>query len=139
MTVNEKFYVKRFVRNSKSDSYVDEVELNVNPTSAEVRYPGELEATVSIRDLSLCPCSQCPSENRGTPNVSDVSHDLSDCIVLNENEVFINFDFEPRTGSDSSESLISDDNLCDNSSRSAYKNGDDPTVVTRVFLRHVMV
>ena len=40
----------------------------------------------------------------------------------NENDVSVNLDFEPRTGSDSSESLISDENLCDNSTRSASGN-----------------
>ena len=123
MTVNEKVFVKRFVRNSKSDPYVDEVELiNVNPTYADVRYPDGREATVSIRDISPCPGSLCPPENRGTPDVSDVLHNLSDSNVPNENDVSVNLDFEPRTGSDSSESLMSDENLCDNSTRSASGN-----------------
>ena len=52
----------------------------------------------------------------------NVSHELRDINVSNENDVSVNLDFEPGTSSDSSESLISDDNLCDNSYKSAYEN-----------------
>ena len=53
LTCNDKAFVKRFVRNSKSDSYVDEIELiHVNPTYASIRYSNGREATVSVRDLS---------------------------------------------------------------------------------------
>ena len=51
-----KIFVRRFVRNSKSEPVVDEVELiNVNPTYADVRYQSGRDATVSIRDLAPCP------------------------------------------------------------------------------------
>ena len=51
-----KAFVRRFVRNSKSEILVDEVELiNVNPTCADVRYQSGREAIVSIRDLAPCP------------------------------------------------------------------------------------
>ena len=59
MTSDCKAFVNRFVRNSKNDPYVDEVELiNVNPTYAEVRYPNGHEATVSIRGFAPCPQEQ---------------------------------------------------------------------------------
>ena len=35
--------------------------------------------------------------NRGTQNVSDVSHELRDINVSNENDLSVNLDFEPRT------------------------------------------
>ena len=73
MTVNGKVFVKQFVHNSKSNPYVDEVELiNVNPAYADVCYPGGREPTVSIRELYSSLGSPCPPENSGTPNVSDV-------------------------------------------------------------------
>ena len=53
---NNKAFVRRFITHSKSDPYIDKVELvNVNPTYAEVRYPNESKATVSTRQLSPCP------------------------------------------------------------------------------------
>ena len=56
LTNSDKVFVRRFVRNSKSEPLVDEVEVvNVNPTYADVRYPSGREATVSIRDLAPIP------------------------------------------------------------------------------------
>ncbi|XP_076814961.1 uncharacterized protein LOC143461082 [Clavelina lepadiformis] len=51
-----KVYLRRFVRNSKYDPLVDEVELiDTNPTYARVRRPDGQESTVSLNDLSPCP------------------------------------------------------------------------------------
>ena len=48
--------LRRFVRSSKTDDLVDEVELvDVNPTYAHIRYPDGRESTVSLRDLAPCP------------------------------------------------------------------------------------
>ena len=56
--------LRRFVRTSKNDPLVDEVELtDVNPTYARVRYADGRESSVSLRDLAPCP----PSIQNGTP------------------------------------------------------------------------
>ena len=48
--------LRRFVRNSKNDPLVDEVELtSVNPAYANIRYPDSRESTVPLKDLSPCP------------------------------------------------------------------------------------
>ena len=48
--------LRRFIRNSKNDPLVDEVELtSKNPAYAPIRYPDGRESTVSRRDLSPCP------------------------------------------------------------------------------------
>lgn len=48
--------LKRFVRASKNDPLVDEVELiEANPTYANIKYPNGRESTVSVRDLAPCP------------------------------------------------------------------------------------
>ncbi len=48
--------LRRFVRHTKNDPLVDEVELlEANPTFARVRYPGGRESSVSLRDLAPCP------------------------------------------------------------------------------------
>ena len=58
LTNSRKAYVKRFVRLSKNDPLVDEVELiHINPTYANVRYCNGREATVSICDLAPNPQS----------------------------------------------------------------------------------
>jgi hypothetical protein len=54
-----------FVRTSKNDPLVDEVELtDVNPTHARVRYADGRESSVSLRDLA--PCTPSSIQN-GTP------------------------------------------------------------------------
>ena len=56
--------LKIFVRNNKTDSYVDQVELlNSNPTYANIKYPSGRESTVSVRDLAPCPETKLPPES----------------------------------------------------------------------------
>ncbi|QQP40012.1 Uncharacterized protein FKW44_013906, partial [Caligus rogercresseyi] len=53
--------LRRFVRTSKTDPLVDEVELlDSNPSFARVRYPGGKESSVSVRDLAPCPSESGP-------------------------------------------------------------------------------
>lgn len=61
-----KAFLRRFVRNSKMDPYVDEVEIiNVNPNYANVRYLNGREVTVSVRDLAPFPqASRAIDEDR---------------------------------------------------------------------------
>ena len=48
--------LRRFVRNSKDDPLVDEVELtSVNPAHTHILYPDGRESTVPLKYLSLCP------------------------------------------------------------------------------------
>jgi len=49
-------YLRKFVRSSKHDDLVEEVELtHVNPTYAYVRHNNGRESTVSLSDLAPCP------------------------------------------------------------------------------------
>ena len=66
--------LRRFVRNSKNDPLVDEVELtSVNPAYAHIRYPDGRESTVSLKDLSPCPSPPCPSPEYNLPLPSSVN------------------------------------------------------------------
>ena len=66
--------LRRFVRNSKNDPLVDEVELtSVNPAYAHIRYPDGRESTVSLKDLSPCPSPPCPSPEFNLPSPSNVN------------------------------------------------------------------
>ena len=66
--------LRRFVRNSKNDPLVDEVELtSVNPAYAHIRYPDGREFTVSLKDLSPCPSPPCPSPEYNLPSPSSVN------------------------------------------------------------------
>ncbi|XP_042232861.1 uncharacterized protein LOC121873374 [Homarus americanus] len=48
-------FLRRFVRSSKGDPLVDEVELlEANPTYAHIKYPDGRESSVSLRDLAPC-------------------------------------------------------------------------------------
>ena len=66
--------LRRFVRNSKNDPLVDEVELtSVNPAYAHIRYPDGRESTVSLKDLSPCLSPLCPSPEYNLPSPSSVN------------------------------------------------------------------
>ena len=56
--------LRRFVRRSKSDPLVDEVELtHANPSYAHIRHPDGRESTVSLRDLAPCPRGTEPTKS----------------------------------------------------------------------------
>ena len=58
LTTSGNVMLRRYVRHTKNDPLVDEVELtDVNPTYAHIRYPDGRESTVSLKDLSPCPSS----------------------------------------------------------------------------------
>ena len=66
--------LKRFVRNNKTDPYMDQVELlNSNPTYANIKYPNGRKSIVSVHNLASCPETELPSEsstmelNKSTP------------------------------------------------------------------------
>ena len=64
LTTSGYVMLHRYVRHTKNDPLVDEVErTDVNPTYAHIRYPGGRESTVSLKDLSPCP----PSHDQHTP------------------------------------------------------------------------
>ena len=96
LTCNNKAFVKRFVRNSKSDPYVDKIELiHVNPTYASIRYPNGREATVSVRGLLPCPRVNKNSTVESDQDVSvcDVSqcpHASNDVITGDNFDVSVN-------------------------------------------------
>ena len=61
---SDKVLIKRFVRNSKNDPLVDEVDLiQANPNYAIVKYPNGRESTVSLRHISPLPKSEESEEN----------------------------------------------------------------------------
>ena len=48
--------LRRFIRSSKNDPLVDEVQLiDCNQSFATVRYPDGRQSSVSVRDLAPCP------------------------------------------------------------------------------------
>ena len=56
LTTSGNVMLRRYVRHTKNDPLVDEVELtDVNPTYAHIRYSDGRESTVSLKDLSPCP------------------------------------------------------------------------------------
>ena len=59
--------LRRFVRTSKNDPFVDQVEItDANPTYAHVKYPDGRESSVSLRDLAPCPITPVRNEPQGT-------------------------------------------------------------------------
>ena len=68
--------LRRFVRHSKNDPFVDEVELiAANPTYARIRYPSGRESSVSLRDLAPCPSRNEAGSVEQTPKIEPVDID----------------------------------------------------------------
>ena len=92
LTASGNVMLRRYVRHTKNDPLVDEVELtDVNPTYAHIHYPDGRESTMSLKDLSSCP----------------LSHDLhtpASPVCNNDNfqQQPIENDNKPRTNSDPS-------------------------------------
>ena len=67
--------LRRFVRNSKNDPLVDEVDLTrADPEYAHIRYPGGRQSTMSLKDLSPCPCPECNLPSPSSVNIPSDSH-----------------------------------------------------------------
>ena len=97
LTCNDEAFVKRFIRNSKSDPYVDEIELiHVNPTHASIRYPNGRKATVSVRDLSPCPRVNNNSTGKSDQDIS--VRDVSQCSYVS-NDVITGENFDVSVNS----------------------------------------
>ena len=85
LTNSREAYLKRFVRLSKNDPLVDEVELiHINSTCANVRYCNGREATVSIRDLAPNPQSAVDNTLQSNEIHKDESHEYTDNAELPE-------------------------------------------------------
>jgi hypothetical protein len=70
--------LRRFVRTSKNDPFVDQVELtDANPTYAHVKYPDGRESSVSLRDLAPCPITPVRNESQGTLPSGEVENGLA--------------------------------------------------------------
>ena len=85
MTTESKAFMKRFVRHSKSDPFVDKVEIiHVNPNYAQVRCPNGREITVSLRNLAQCPQEDTADEEPDFPliPVNDKKRPTSRIIYL---------------------------------------------------------
>ena len=75
--------LRRFVRHSKSDPLVDEVELlESNPTYALIKHQDGRESTVSVRDLAPCPRNVLEDINKTTSSVSDPARMISHPVGL---------------------------------------------------------
>ena len=73
--------LKRHVRHSKYDPFVDEVELlNANPNYALERFPSGKEDTVSIRDLVSCVRDVSDDKNSTFGNSQNTPGNESDTI-----------------------------------------------------------
>ena len=69
-----KVFLRRFVRSSKHEPLVDEVDLvDTNPTYVRVRYQDGRESTVSLKDLAPCRPHEIESEQPviATPQIQD--------------------------------------------------------------------
>ena len=77
-----KAYLRRFVRSSKSEPLVDEVEIvHVNPKYANVRNSSGREMTVSLKDLAPCPPGiQLPSMPAPLPD-EEATEGLNEGLV----------------------------------------------------------
>ena len=65
--------LRRFVRHSKTDPLVDEVQLmDVNTSYAYFRYSDRRETTVSLKDLSPCPANPKPIPHDNTAPPSSI-------------------------------------------------------------------
>ena len=57
-------FLRKIVRSSKHDDFVDEVELtHANPTYAHIHYPDGRPSSVSLKDLAPCPRENVTSAN----------------------------------------------------------------------------
>ena len=64
--------LRKFVRSSKNDDLVEEVELtHANPTYAHIRYKDGRESTVSLTDLAPCPRDTLNAEDATVRNHED--------------------------------------------------------------------
>ncbi|XP_041360605.1 uncharacterized protein LOC121376884 [Gigantopelta aegis] len=79
--------LRRFVRSSKNDPLVDQVELKeVNPTYAHVRYKDGRESTVSLRDLAPYPNNTLDAQCASRDSISDVTDDHQDSHATDVSE-----------------------------------------------------
>ena len=82
--------MKRFVRHSKSDPLVDEVEImHVNPNYAQVRCSNGREMTVSLRNLAPCPQDTADEEPDSplTPVNNEEASNLENDLLSKQDEV----------------------------------------------------
>ena len=89
MTTGSKAFMKRFVRHSKSDPLVDEVEImHVNPNYAQVRCPNGREMIVSLRNLAPCPQEDTADEEPDlTPFNNEEASNLENNLPSQQDEV----------------------------------------------------
>ena len=68
--------LRRFVRHTKNNPFVDEVHL-MDPSYAHIRYPDGRESTVSIKDLSACPAPPIAVDRDTTSPLSHMNDDIT--------------------------------------------------------------
>ena len=79
--------LRRFVRNSKNDPFVDQVELlECNPMYANIKYADGRESTVSVKDLAPCP-PDVPQVDIQQENVNNSDNYTDPVIASEENEI----------------------------------------------------
>jgi len=145
MTQGRKAYLRHFVRTSKNDLLVDEVELvTVNPRYARVRFPGGREVTVNVRDLAPSPQeSSVPCQDRGHIGNADPlprngwDSDISPGNSGHTNRSQVDPDVEITPDSPSRDTPLpgsggAERNICDDEGMAPY---DNPLAVTKGYHR----
>ena len=67
--------LRKFVRSSKHDDLVEEVELtHANPSYAHIRYSDGRESTVSLADLAPCPRDDLGEDERAPNKPNPIIH-----------------------------------------------------------------
>ena len=81
----------RFVRHSKTDPLVDEVQLmDVNPSYAYIRYSDGRESAVPLKDLSPCPATpKAIPHNNTVPPSSILSPPVGNQTEINSQSVHV--------------------------------------------------
>ena len=115
--------LRRFVRHSKTDPLVDEVQLmDVNPSYAYIRYSDGRESTVSLKDLSPCPASPkaIPHDNTVPPS-SILSPPVGNQTEISSQSVHVEQE-QCNSPDSSAQSIINDTSVLSNN------NNDTPAI-----------
>ena len=115
-------FERRFVRHSKTDPLVDEVQLmDVNPSYAYIRYSDGRESTVSLKDLSPCPASPKAIPDNTVPPSSILSPPVGNQTEISSQSVHVEQE-QCNSPDSSAQSIINDTSVLSNN------NNDTPAI-----------
>ena len=115
--------LRRFVRHSKTEPLVDEVQImDVNPSYAYIRYSDGRKSTVSLKDLSPCPASPkaIPHDNTVPPS-SILSPPVGNQTEISSQSVHVEQE-QCNSPDSSAQSIINDTSVLSNN------NNDTPAI-----------